>query len=271
MLGTGLGWTEMLVIAAVALIVVGPRDLPAMLRQLGRMVGTVRRMGNEFRREFNKMAAMDDMRDVRESLTNPLRNARAEIEREFNKTTSAGVQPSGVLKPDADAGESVVGAIRTKAGITDASHVAAKAEMKAALKAPTTSVAFDTVDVPTDLMNNSIAGTATTAPKAKPVRQSRTKTAAAKPAAAQQAKASAKSATAKTATAESKTTAKPKATAKAASAASAGTAAPKAAKAASIKAKRAKPASGATKPEDAVTKPAAKPARRRTTAKAEKA
>ncbi|MBU1175680.1 MAG: Sec-independent protein translocase protein TatB [Alphaproteobacteria bacterium] len=113
----GVGWTEMLVIAALALIVVGPRDLPVMLRQLGRAFGIMRRMGNEFRTEFNKMAAIDEIKGVRKSLTDPLRNAQAEIQREFNKTTSTGVKPSGVLKPDATNPDSVVEAIRTQAGL----------------------------------------------------------------------------------------------------------------------------------------------------------
>lgn len=112
-----IGWTEMLIVAAVALIVVGPRDLPVMLRQLGRLVGTVRRMGNEFRSEFNKMTALDEVRDVRKSLTEPLRNAKAEIEREFNKITPAGIVPSGKLKPFESDGESVVNAIKAQAGM----------------------------------------------------------------------------------------------------------------------------------------------------------
>lgn len=287
MLGTGIGWTEMLVIAGVALIVVGPRDLPAMLRQVGRMVGMVRRMGNDFRREFNKMAAMDDMRDMRESLTNPLRNARAEIEREFNKPTSSGVEPSGVLTPDEGEGESVVNAIKTQAGMTDAAE--AKADMDAALKESVSPITSEVADTPLDLVGNSIAGAAAT-PKPKRARKPRAKTAAAqsaKPAESKSekpkvaakpkgsAKAATKSKTATTATAKPEATpsvaAKPAATkskaaaakatrsraasaSKATKAASAATEA-KPAKTPAAKASKAEPASGEAKPVE--TKPAA--------------
>jgi sec-independent protein translocase protein TatB len=54
-----IGWSEILVIAVVAIIVVGPKDLPRMLRTFGRMMGQVRRTANEFRRQFD-----DALRDA---------------------------------------------------------------------------------------------------------------------------------------------------------------------------------------------------------------
>lgn len=103
-----IGWSEMLVIAAVALIVVGPKDLPAMLRQLGRMMGTLRRMGNDFRAEINKAVAVDEITDIRKSITQPLVTARQEIEREFNKVGPNGtVEPSGKIVPKDPNSESV--------------------------------------------------------------------------------------------------------------------------------------------------------------------
>lgn len=89
----GLGWTEILVIAVVALIVVGPKDLPKLLGQIGRSIGTIRRMGNEFRREFNKAVAIDEVKDLRKSITDPLNAATAEIRREFSGAPKPGVTP----------------------------------------------------------------------------------------------------------------------------------------------------------------------------------
>lgn len=85
-----IGWTELLVVAIVAIIVVGPKELPRMLRTFGGMLGKMRRMAGEFQSQFNEVlreaerqADLDDvkkhveaarkfdpLKDVRESLTN---------------------------------------------------------------------------------------------------------------------------------------------------------------------------------------------------------
>ena len=49
-----IGWTELLVVAVVAILVVGPKDLPRMLRTFGQTVGKMRRMANEFQSTFNE-------------------------------------------------------------------------------------------------------------------------------------------------------------------------------------------------------------------------
>lgn len=52
----GLGWGEVLVIAITIIIFIKPQDLPATMRQIGRAVGGIRRMSEEFHRELNRMA-----------------------------------------------------------------------------------------------------------------------------------------------------------------------------------------------------------------------
>jgi sec-independent protein translocase protein TatB len=70
------GWTELLVIGALALIVVGPRDLPHLLRQVGRWVGQIKRMAREFQRSVEDaardtdLADMKELRDLRKDLGN---------------------------------------------------------------------------------------------------------------------------------------------------------------------------------------------------------
>ena len=51
-----LGWSELLVIGIVALIVVGPKDLPVMFRRLGEFTGKARRMAREFQTAMNDAA-----------------------------------------------------------------------------------------------------------------------------------------------------------------------------------------------------------------------
>jgi sec-independent protein translocase protein TatB len=81
-----IGGTELLVIAAVALIVVGPKDLPVLLRKLGQFVGKIRGMANEFRASFDEMARQSELDELRREVqamregryTNPMQEAAAE-------------------------------------------------------------------------------------------------------------------------------------------------------------------------------------------------
>ena len=59
------GGLEYLLIAAVALIVVGPKDLPVMLRKLGQWVGRLRAMAAEFRASFDDMARQSELDELR--------------------------------------------------------------------------------------------------------------------------------------------------------------------------------------------------------------
>jgi sec-independent protein translocase protein TatB len=61
-----IGWSELLVVAVVAIVVVGPRELPEMLRNLGRGMRAVRRMAGDFQGQFNEAlreAELDGVRD----------------------------------------------------------------------------------------------------------------------------------------------------------------------------------------------------------------
>lgn len=64
----GIGGSELIVIAIVALIVIGPKDLPKMLRQLGRFVGKMRSMADDFRSAFDDMARQSELDDLRKEV-----------------------------------------------------------------------------------------------------------------------------------------------------------------------------------------------------------
>ncbi|GIX14286.1 MAG: hypothetical protein KatS3mg118_2245 [Paracoccaceae bacterium] len=62
-----IGWSELLVIGVVALIVVGPKDLPAMFRTVGQYVGKARSMAREFQRSMDEAARQAELDEVRKA------------------------------------------------------------------------------------------------------------------------------------------------------------------------------------------------------------
>lgn len=115
----GVGWIEMLVIGIVALVVIGPKDLPVVMSRLGKVVSTIRRMGEEFQRELNKTTGLDQITDLRRSITEPLKQTASEIASEFNKPLPDGsVEPSGVIAPKTAGAESIVEEIHEKVGMS---------------------------------------------------------------------------------------------------------------------------------------------------------
>jgi len=67
-LGPGIGGLEILVIGLLALIVVGPKDLPLLLRKVGKAVGKAKAMANEFRSSFDEMARQSELDELRKEV-----------------------------------------------------------------------------------------------------------------------------------------------------------------------------------------------------------
>ncbi|MGB5902117.1 MAG: Sec-independent protein translocase protein TatB [Xanthobacteraceae bacterium] len=62
-----IGWSELVVIGVVALIVIGPKELPGVLRTIGQWMGKVRRMAAEFQGQFNEAMREAEMADLKKS------------------------------------------------------------------------------------------------------------------------------------------------------------------------------------------------------------
>ena len=63
-----MSWGEMMVIGAVALIVIGPKDLPKALRTVGQMTGKIRRMAAEFQGQFHEAMREAELDEVKKQL-----------------------------------------------------------------------------------------------------------------------------------------------------------------------------------------------------------
>jgi sec-independent protein translocase protein TatB len=83
-----LGWSEILVIGVVALIVVGPKDLPRMLRTLGQYAGRARGIAREFQKSMDeaaRQADIDELKEVKKGLDD-MRDAQYKMQREMGQS-----------------------------------------------------------------------------------------------------------------------------------------------------------------------------------------
>ena len=86
-----LGWTELLLIGIVALIVVGPKELPVLFRKAGQFVGKIKGMAREFSRAMNNAAddvGVSDISSTIRSAANPLKSSVDAVKNAANDYTS---------------------------------------------------------------------------------------------------------------------------------------------------------------------------------------
>ena len=140
-----IGWGELVVIGIVALIAIGPKELPTVLRTIGQYMGKVRRMASEFQGQFQdamreaEMADLkkhaDDLNSTVSDLGNfdPVASAQKEIDRAFEDKPSTSEPSTTEPAPtEAAAGEQATAQI--------ASSETAAAQTGVASSAPEISV-----------------------------------------------------------------------------------------------------------------------------------
>lgn len=74
----GMGWAELMIVGIVALIVVGPQELPMLFRKIGQFAGKARGMAKEFSKAMNDAADQAGVSDIQKTLnaaTNPVNTA----------------------------------------------------------------------------------------------------------------------------------------------------------------------------------------------------
>jgi len=61
-------WQHIVILLVVALVVVGPKDLPRLMHKAGKWAGKARNMANEFRRSFDEMARQTELDELRKEI-----------------------------------------------------------------------------------------------------------------------------------------------------------------------------------------------------------
>jgi sec-independent protein translocase protein TatB len=90
-----IGWSELLLIAVVAMVVIGPKDLPNALRSLGRTLRGVRRMASDFQSQFNEAMREAELDDLRREVQG-LRDTARGIVKDMDVTNLARDELEGI-------------------------------------------------------------------------------------------------------------------------------------------------------------------------------
>jgi sec-independent protein translocase protein TatB len=138
------GWSELLVIALVAIVVIGPKDLPRVMRVVGQWSGKVKRMAREFQGQFNEALREAELDEVRKDVEaigkiDPLGDVRREMAKaggdikksmDVSAPAAAATPPSPTPAVPAPASETPAPAPQPVEAVTPPEPAAAAGEVK---------------------------------------------------------------------------------------------------------------------------------------------
>jgi sec-independent protein translocase protein TatB len=88
-----ISWSELLLIAVVALVFIGPKELPGVLRTIGQWTGKIRRMASEFQDQFREAIREAEVADLKKDIDEATSNLKAGLD------PFAGINESTEWKP----------------------------------------------------------------------------------------------------------------------------------------------------------------------------
>jgi len=102
-----LGWSELVVIAVVALIAIGPKELPGVLRMVGQWMGKARKMAGEFQGQFQEAMREAEMADLKKTFDEVKETATGfasnNVMTSLQKDVSDSLRIDDLNKPQTDA------------------------------------------------------------------------------------------------------------------------------------------------------------------------
>jgi len=104
----GLGFAEILVLVVVALVVVGPKDLPKLTRTIGQTIGNLKRLAADFQHSFDEMGRQTELEELRREINalksggpiGDIKRDLEEAERDIRQDTTARHKPGPASRPD---------------------------------------------------------------------------------------------------------------------------------------------------------------------------
>ena len=113
-------WSHILIMLVVALVVVGPKDLPRLMNMAGKWAGKARAMAAEFRRSFDEMARESELAELRKEIDNLKKNNPVS-----DLTNSmAGVQAEVSSSMEAVSTAPAAGSVEPRSGEFEVTHTA---------------------------------------------------------------------------------------------------------------------------------------------------
>ncbi|HRE21437.1 MAG TPA: Sec-independent protein translocase protein TatB [Rhabdaerophilum sp.] len=141
------GWSELVVIGVVALVVIGPKELPGVIRSVGRAVGKLRTMAGEFRAQFDDAMREAELHEVKKTFDDAASSATSAV----NEAT----KPFDEVKSEFDA--SAASIREDAAGPTASEKISA---IEADAKAMEAEIAAESAPAPKPRARKKKAGTA---------------------------------------------------------------------------------------------------------------
>jgi sec-independent protein translocase protein TatB len=98
-----IGFSELLVIGVVALIVIGPQKLPRVARTAGILMGRLQRYVSDVKADINREIELDELRKMRDSMQKAASEMQSSVDSELTKTADELNKAVEGAKPEASA------------------------------------------------------------------------------------------------------------------------------------------------------------------------